>query len=495
MTNLTDFFSALASRAWKENDLSDVTFAMCEGDSVFRQFFLDFFFPNAKLIGDKVSFAREHATENGRPDFWIESEDGRTFIVEVKIWDGNHHFEQYYSDLRNANSKGEIEPPNCWAHLGYIANYDLGDVLVDHDGTSTKASVLGCRLATWQEFTQCLKNYSCLNDPFVTAYLSYLKAVCPYDDFEIPDDWKVSAADFTAVARLLNRLDEVLSQDDLKDLGIKPYTRSPTHFKTKQKVGKFFEWMNRESESTVWGWIGIRYADKGAYLCVEFEDRDGWGKPICDKYRHCDIIREGVLRFYAPQNVSADKDAICEFLREVIVAVRNGNLPSATRASASVKEASLIKSLLSMKCLPVALEQLFANDADIKALSDCGYSIKLGYKSDQEVPDSHCGRYFELTPLNNEARPQQEQPPAYAWIGVLYVDGCKRKTDKVSYAERPAFVVELPSSFPRPTQMPSGWIENTWGWISYEIEDGLSWREAMPKARSVLSNYLNALKQ
>ena len=148
-----------------------------------------------------------------------------------------------------------------------------------------------------------------------------------------------------------------------------------------------------------------------------------------------------------------------------------------------------------MKCLPGALEQLFANDADIKAVSDCGYSIKLGYKSDQEVPDSHCGRYFELTPLNNEARPQQEQPPAYAWIGVLYADGCKRKTDKVSYAGRPAFVVELPSSFPLPTQMPSGWIENTWGWISYEIEDGLPWREAMTKARSVLSNYLNALKR
>lgn len=488
MTNPADFFTALATRAWKENDLSDVTYAMCEGDPVFRQFFLDFFFPAAKLAGDKVSFARERATENGRPDFWIESQDGRKFIVEVKIWDGNHHFEQYYKDLED------------WTHLGYIANYSLTGIPVKANGKangkSVCASELGCRLATWQEFIQRLENYSCLNDPFVDAYLGYLKAACPYDDFEIPNDWRISTSDFTAVAQFLRELDEAIAQDALKAIGITPPARSSNHSKTKQKVGKFFEWSNQESEPTVRGWTGIRYAHEGAYLCVEFEDREGRGRPVCDKYRRSEIIRDGVLRFYARQDMSADKGAVCDFLREVIVAVSGGGLPSADKVSASVKDAFLIKSLLSMKCLPIALEQLFTEKAAIRAVSELGYGIRLGYKNDQEEPDSHCGRYFELTPNGDEANPSKESPTTYlAWMGVLYATGCKRKSDRVSYGKRPAFVVELPTSFPRPTPVPFGWNENSWGWISYEIEDALPWHEAMKEARSALYNYLKGLKR
>lgn len=44
----------MAERAYKENDLSDVTYALLEANKAFRQFFLDFFFPNEGLVGDQV---------------------------------------------------------------------------------------------------------------------------------------------------------------------------------------------------------------------------------------------------------------------------------------------------------------------------------------------------------------------------------------------------------------------------------------------------------
>ena len=100
MTELTKFFTALSERARKENDLSDITYAMCEANLEFQKFFLDFFFREANLDVKTVKISREHSTEWGRPDFWIRTADGLLYIVEVKIWDSNHHFEQYFEIQR-----------------------------------------------------------------------------------------------------------------------------------------------------------------------------------------------------------------------------------------------------------------------------------------------------------------------------------------------------------------------------------------------------------
>lgn len=96
---LSAFFSALAERAYKENDLSDVTYALLEANNAFRQFFLDFFFPHEGLEGVKVVIEREHVIGDSRPDFWIRNRN-EVYLVEVKIWDGGHHFEQYHKRLK-----------------------------------------------------------------------------------------------------------------------------------------------------------------------------------------------------------------------------------------------------------------------------------------------------------------------------------------------------------------------------------------------------------
>ena len=94
---LSSFFEALAGRLYKENYLSDVTYALCQSDEVFKQFFLDFFFGNGAInvSRDKVEITRELSFDEGRPDFTIRVGDKEIYLIEVKIWNGSHHFAQY----------------------------------------------------------------------------------------------------------------------------------------------------------------------------------------------------------------------------------------------------------------------------------------------------------------------------------------------------------------------------------------------------------------
>ena len=173
---LSAFFSALAERAYKENDLSDVTYALLEANNAFRQFFLDFFFSHEGLEREKVAIEREHVIGDSRLDFWIRN-GNEVYLVEVKIWDGGHHFEQYHKILGEEGSKD-----GRWARLGYIANYSLCNVNICEDGVRKEASETGCGLHTWEEFAKRLESDDCSGDPFVRGYLEYLKRVCPYDD-------------------------------------------------------------------------------------------------------------------------------------------------------------------------------------------------------------------------------------------------------------------------------------------------------------------------
>lgn len=148
---LSSFFWALASRMYKENALSDITYALLEADESFRKFFLDFFFKEEQLNGKDVSVAREYVIGDSRPGFWIRSEK-EVYLVEFKIYDEKHHFEQYRKILETEGSK-----KRPWSRLGYIANYSLKDVEVFDNGSIRKASELGCHLREWKDFQQELE--------------------------------------------------------------------------------------------------------------------------------------------------------------------------------------------------------------------------------------------------------------------------------------------------------------------------------------------------
>lgn len=357
MADIAKFFEALSERAYKENDLSDVTYAMCGADVKFRQFFLDFFFKDAHLDASKVTIEREHSEANGRPDFWIKDEEGIGYIVEVKIWDGNHHFEQYYDIL---DGRGEAEGNKS----------PIGDGNVELAGKK------------------------------------------------------------------------------------------------------------------VWGWMGARYTDKGAVVCVEFEDMTGWGRSVCDCYKG--NVKGGTLRFYAKDSASVATSAgeLDKFFCKVISAVQNSvNLCAEDdvycMSEAYVRNYSTL--LLSMKCLPFTLENHFIDEDFAQKMAECGYEFAFVYGNDQEIPDSHCGRYFELR-KKSEDNEAGNRTIYCGWIGVDFNSSCckdKNREDSGTYWDAPVFLIEISKDLPAAESLP----ENSWGWRCVELGEKKEWKLAFAEAK------------
>lgn len=114
---------------------------------------MNFFFPNAKF--DKInSFVRELTKEDSRADFVIDNQ-GILFVIEIKINDKNHHFEQYINTYKIPHE-----------NLGYIVNYNY--------------SKFGFEVKTWEQLYDFLNQNLPEDDEknVFEGYLEYLKSVC-----------------------------------------------------------------------------------------------------------------------------------------------------------------------------------------------------------------------------------------------------------------------------------------------------------------------------
>lgn len=123
------FFESLAERKNKENDLSDITYSLCNASPQFKRLFLEFFFKEIEGIEDKklseYKLLREYSRDNSRVDFYFEVEK-KEYIIEIKINNDNDHVEQYKKDFRGTR-------------FGWIANYIKGQI----NGVETR---------TWRDF-------------------------------------------------------------------------------------------------------------------------------------------------------------------------------------------------------------------------------------------------------------------------------------------------------------------------------------------------------
>ena len=72
-TNINKFFEYLAERKYHENDLSDITYALCYANDNFRKCFLNFCFKdeNDSVDIDTRDLTREYSIEDSRPDFYF----------------------------------------------------------------------------------------------------------------------------------------------------------------------------------------------------------------------------------------------------------------------------------------------------------------------------------------------------------------------------------------------------------------------------------------
>ena len=478
---LSAFFSVLAERAYKENDLSDVTYALLEANGAFRQFFLDFFFQHEGLVGEKVVIEREHVLGDSRPDFWIRS-GNEVYLVEIKIWDGGHHFEQYHDILKKEGSRD-----GRWARLGYIANYSLCDVNVCEDGMSRKASELGCGLHTWEEFAKRLESDGCSGDPLVRGYLDYLKRVCPYDDFNWRT-WSKDLNDFNFVKRFYDGLESAICLARCK-----LYGSSRLAF-DRMRLGQFFEWSY--NGRPVWGWLGAYYTNNGAELYVEFEDREGWGRPVCEAVRQQQPskVKEGALYSYYKGQPPFDKESMSGFLQEVLMRIKRGEGVLEVPVESRTHE----KCLLAMKAFQMLLDSLFCEMEDLFRAKDSSlgaYDFMPSDARDQVKPSELCGRYFELIPKDKDNQPlEREASKLRGWMGILYSDSCKYANDGMPRANEPVvgkgttpmFMIELWGRCLTYT-MSSGWRKNSWGAVCRTFED-------IPTAEMIRDVFVGLLK-
>ena len=259
MNAILSFFANLSSRFGKENDLSDITWAMCQASPFFRAQWIKFFFPELDPE-DIESIEREVPDENNlgsRVDFLLTQRNGDSpYLIEVKIWDQNHHFGQY--------EKSYAVEKN---HLGYITNY-----YCKQEGYEVKQ---------WREYYVFLLNQTKnLNPPveeaeLIYAYCEYLKSVCGMTMITE----KIDITKMTSLYDLTVVLREV-SEFSTDYFALRNY--STTHRDDLRWLFLEVEYKQCNEWGTQYPFLGILYQHTRPRICAGFDCRKGWARGIVE---------------------------------------------------------------------------------------------------------------------------------------------------------------------------------------------------------------------
>ncbi|MBO7497511.1 MAG: hypothetical protein J6T98_13285 [Salinivirgaceae bacterium] len=259
MSLVEDFISNLSWRFNSENNLSDITWTMCQTSDIFLDSFLHFFFPDDEF--GEIYLQRELSDEDCRPDFYFECE-GETFLIECKIWDQNHHFEQYTKHFKIQNDK-----------LGYITNYPM--------------IKKGYTVRTWTELYLYLQKHIPKDEESLwNGYLEYLKQVCVIFIPQKP----MNTDGMFSLYTFYRSLDEVFVVDNEKYTASIYKSKIDTNnggniFGTPRDgiMGKYFEVKFKHIRlKQTWGWMGVYFERENPLICIAFDYREGWGKPVYD---------------------------------------------------------------------------------------------------------------------------------------------------------------------------------------------------------------------
>lgn len=254
------FFDKLALRMRNENDLSDVTWTMCQASPKFYEWFIHFFFKEIKDIKSIIEFTREYPDEQGkgcRVDFFIKvRNENSPYIIENKIGDLNQHFGDYDVAYRLCDKD----------HFGYIANYPLAE-----DGYN--------RIRQWSElYDQLSKDIESFTESeekiLIEAYLSYVKNVCNI----IKLDKKMNLQNLYSMFELFQILKDLTTRQE-SDFIVSFYGNNQTQ--NGYNIKFWFE--INYTNSTIpkdWGVIGLWYNEEHPILAVGFQNNEGWGRHI-----------------------------------------------------------------------------------------------------------------------------------------------------------------------------------------------------------------------
>ncbi len=274
-------FGNLSEKFRNENALSDITWVLCETSENFRKLFLKFFFPTEDF-NNIQDFQREYPQKNSRPDFYIKNGE-KIYLIEVKINDINHHFEQYKEEFK-------IEKDQ----LGYIANYPISK-----EGFNTK---------TWESFYDDLQKsitdekngLGKEESDLIKGYLAYIKNVC-------------SIVKITNTMNLNNLqtvydFNETLKKvTDFKteDFRVENRKLDIQHYRTGYYLG-VFDLKSEKKDISIW--VGAYFDSNDKYqLCIVVEESHPLSKIIISKELLKDrIITDDGCIFIAPKEREVD---------------------------------------------------------------------------------------------------------------------------------------------------------------------------------------------
>lgn len=273
---LDKFFSKLGDRFKKENDLSDITWALAESNATFRTLFLKFFFAQHESFEQIKIFKREHSDGGCRPDFYISTPNFE-YVIECKIDDRNHHFEDYLNQFPNVK-------------LGYIANYKL-------------PPIAGFEIRTWNEFKNYLKGITGTHvddstKKILQSYITYLSKVCSLIEVE-----KMNLSNLSSLYQFNQLIKKVITSIESIETRIENSGKPCDH----SRCGYYVKINSEDAGLSVIPWIGVWYAGGEPSIYVEFGR--GWCRSI---YERRGVLLSGIGEmFMLPYEDYHNEPALC----------------------------------------------------------------------------------------------------------------------------------------------------------------------------------------
>lgn len=419
-TSIEKFFRELSRRMYKENDLSDMVYALCRSNSDFMQFFLNFIFEVEKLNASDFRIEREVSFGNDRPDFVLTKKDsGERYFIEVKIGDRSQHFAQYSKRLNELNECGD-----GWRYLGYITNYDIQhSELSSKDQTAFKECEKNNTYHTWSEFKDALYRSKLVGDlnEDIRGLLAYCEMVCPsqQEDEQIKG-YQHNPGYFEQIKKCYSALEEYLSKEyevevlerNIKrNIKIKKYRVANTpaesigiYFEA-QDVSKDVEDKNKMCKGKkIWGWAGwlLTKAFHPGF-CIAFDNENGWGAPVFESLNKQD---ESWMPFC--NNFEADsKEYFSEAFKEVFKQIIGGKKEDCKH------DEDVNTSLYAARALPLYLKQQV-----FPRLSCRNCIIEPFQQKDSFNPKGWCGEYFAVK--TNPTDGEEGRQVGVYWVGTYF---------------------------------------------------------------------------
>lgn len=254
---MEELFKNIAERLYSENNLSDITWAFMMSCERFKKDFVKFFFGDG--IQEICDLRREYQDDDSRPDFFFYDEKNNEYLIEVKIYDRNQHFDQYNNRFPNAEK-------------AFISNY----VLTEEE---KKGSEKWKRLKHWkkfyEEFEVSVKNYKENDKKLIESYLVFLKSVINYKE--------INKMNFKEIKSLIDFYNYIT--DVAKEAGFQTYDKLTSAMNEKQYGRYFFK--DDGNYNVAYFWFGLWFEDKktennGIWINFDHFNQASW---LSQKYQ------------------------------------------------------------------------------------------------------------------------------------------------------------------------------------------------------------------